>query len=139
MIGLGLGLGLTGQNGPSGPSYGPELISNGDFSAGGTGWPANAGWTFSGGTANCDGSGGANCFQFGVLPTGQLCRITIDVARTSGTVQIAFGSVLVATINASGSYAFTGTPDSDDTLAIKSKADDGFLGSVDNVSVKRVL
>lgn len=45
-MGLRLGLGL-GSKGPSGPSYGPELITNGNFGTDTTGWTSAGSATLS--------------------------------------------------------------------------------------------
>jgi len=72
-----------------GLALGPEVITNGDFSAGATGWTLGTGWTISGGVATHTGTASGNLAQ-SPLVAGRAYRITMNV--TNGTVNVYAGS-----------------------------------------------
>jgi hypothetical protein len=49
--------------GPTNPTLGAELVTNGDFSQGSTGWTLEAGWTISGGAASSTVAGSKTIYQ----------------------------------------------------------------------------
>lgn len=138
MKGLGLRLGLSSR-GPSGPSYGPELITNGDFSAGGTGWITGGGWTISGGQA-VGATATDQVAQIPVFTVGQTYRVTFDYTMSSGSgLRIDDGVTNHPTgaLAASGSVVLEFVADGVD---FRLEADNAaFTGTVDNISAKRVL
>ena len=118
---------------------GPELIVNGDFATD-SNWSKGSGWTISDGKANQDGSNGI-LRQFSVLPTNTKAKVTFDLSNYSGSgglqVKIA-PNIYAVTLTGNGSYTvFTdGTNSVNGDLQIISN--NGFTGSIDNVSVKQV-
>ena len=117
------------------PTEGAEEVTNGDFATD-SDWSKGTGWTISGGTANCDGTGGNAIYQdvSGVQNTRYAITLTIS-GYTSGTLQIG-GSTNNLEVNSNGTFTHYRTWTSDTILYLKSKSGDGFNGSIDNVSVK---
>jgi hypothetical protein len=118
---------------------GSELITNGDFATD-SDWIKGTGWTISGGTANQDGSNGI-LRQNSVISINTKVKVTFDLTNYGGS-----GSLFVKfapnqypiTLNGNGSYTvFTdGTNSTNGDFQIIT--DNGFVGSIDNVSVKEV-
>ncbi len=110
---------------------GPELVTNGDFSQGSTGWTQTpAVGSFEGGVFSTAGAN-TTLAQNSILSSGRTYRLSFDiVSRASGTLFSAFGahtsigalSGLFMASSANLSFAFTGVP----------------VLSVDNVSVREV-
>ena len=119
-------------------SFGEELVTNGNFATD-SDWSKGTGWTISGGSANCDGTGGSSIYQdiSGVLNTTYIITLTIS-GYTSGTLQIG-GSTNNLEVNSNGTFTHYRTWTSDTILYLKSKSGDGFNGSIDNVSVKEQI
>jgi hypothetical protein len=71
---------------------GPELVTNGDFSGGSTGWTVNAGWSITGGAA-VGAATSASLFGGGFTPVaGRTYRVDFDaVSYTSGTLFVTVG------------------------------------------------
>jgi len=117
------------------PTEGSEEVVNGDFATD-SDWTKGTGWTISGGTANCDGTGGGSIYQdiSGVENTRYAITLTIS-GYTSGTLQIG-GSTNNLEVDEDGTFTHYRTWTSDSILYLKSKSGDGFNGSIDNVSVK---
>jgi hypothetical protein len=114
-----------------------ELLTNGDFSDGDTGWTVPSGWTISGGVASCDGTNTVQLTQAYTPTVGQLYLVTFDVtAWTSGNIRPivgAYGDTIV--ISDVGSYSVLMAALSGSFIGLRSSA---FNGSVDNVSIKEV-
>lgn len=73
-------------------TLGSELVTNGDFSGGSTGWTANAGWTISGGQAASSATS-TSLFNGFTSVSGQVYRVAFDVVSyTSGTLSITVGA-----------------------------------------------
>ena len=121
-------------------TFGSELVTNGGFDVD-SDWIKGTGWTISGGTANQDGSNGI-LRQNSVISTNTKVKVTFDLTNYGGS-----GSLFVKfapnqypiTLNGNGSYTvFTdGTNSTNGDLQIIT--DNGFVGSIDNVSVKEVI
>lgn len=118
--------------------FGPERITNGDFSAGSTGWTATAGATISDGKVNCS-SASNFLYQDSALVVGKWYRISFDIVVTSGS-----------RLRLSGASAFDGGEQSwsattgtktaiivatGTTLGIEASLAT-FTGTLDNVSVR---
>ena len=124
---------------------GGELITNGTFATDANWDKSNT--TISGGVAVFATSGSAKYIkQDSVVETGNSYVIKLTVVRTSGTLQILFGTggngvSGVSSITASGTYTFTTTPltstqaSSGRFWAGYTSSGDNFIGTVDNVSV----
>ena len=119
---------------------GPELITNGGFDNSDN-WSLQTGWDISGGKANCDGSQVINSrvFQVDVVEILTKYLVTYDLivtantffmnlADTAGvnrTVSDHYEEVITSGANVGGNCLAVATP--------------GFVGSIDNVSVKEIL
>ena len=119
-------------------SYGSELVTNGDFSNGSTGWLEQGGWTFASGKATNDGTNDWSLQQLNLVTVGKTYRITYDVSDYgSGNISVGFnsggGSTTVA---ANGSYEVIETATQ---TYFKGYPRSSFVGSIDNISVKEVL
>ncbi len=119
---------------------GSELITNGDFATD-SNWTKGTGWTISGGTANQDGSNGI-LRQNSAFSTNTKLKVTFDLTNFGGsgslTLKFAPNSYPI-TLNGNGSYTvFTdGTNSVNGDLQIITN--NGFVGSIDNVSAKEVI
>ena len=121
-------------------TLGSELVTNGDFATD-SDWVEGTGWTISGGTANQDGSNGI-LRQSNVVSTNTKVKITFNLSNYggSGNLSVKFApNQYPITLNGNGSYiVFTdGTNSTNGDLQIITSS--GFVGSIDNVSVKEVI
>ena len=121
-------------------TLGSELVTNGGFDTD-SNWVKGTGWTISGGTANQDGSNGI-LRQTNVVSTNTKVKVTFDLTNYggSGNLQVKFApSIHTITLIGNGSYTvFTdGTNSVNGDLQIITQS--GFVGSIDNVSVKEVI
>jgi len=117
---------------------GAERITNGTFDVDANWTKGNASWTISGGVASNSGANAANApfTQAGIFTAGSTYEISLSITRTAGSLNIWInGTQLVeATISASASkrYIIAATA----TGSMFFEAGIGFIGTVDNVSVK---
>ena len=121
---------------------GPELVTNGDFSQGATGWTLGSGWSVSGGKLI------ATSVAFAVeakqdiatLVAGSRYVVSFDVVVTSGTLKVNLSNYGVSPtellISASGTYTYR--PLQSGTAQITFWASSTFTGSIDNISVKEL-
>lgn len=128
-----------GQGGRVLSGLGDELVTNGDFEDGSTGWNVLSGWEVTGGHVVCDTSGGTGSLsQAAILEVGKTYQITVDVDVQSGTGVKLEGSagVNLASLNVSGAgqrYIFTaGLPD----LVFRRIGDT--VTTLDNISVREI-
>lgn len=72
---------------------GPELVTNGDFSAGSTGWTPGTGWTISGGVASVIAASGTVLRQAKTITAGKAYQIQVDITSyTAGTIYVQFST-----------------------------------------------
>jgi hypothetical protein len=122
---------------------GPELVTNGDFSDGSTGWTLDAAATVSGGTLNISTAISlVVASQSFSLTAGKMYEVRATcTSRTSGAAGIGTktgATVSAFTITAAGdyrAYIFAGT--ANDGIRVFSTGA-GFTGSIDNISVKEL-
>ena len=137
-LGLALNKGLVVSSAPD--PYGPELIINGSFDTDAN-WTKGTGWTISGGAANADALGTANINQSDVMEIGKtyLCTYTVSNYVSGGVVPLFGGQ----TGDDKGTIQSSNGTFTDTRVATNPKfyirANNGFVGSIDNVSVKEVL
>ena len=117
---------------------GSELITNGNFATD-SDWTLGSGWSISNGKASCDGTQTSTSYCRQTLPvtSGDTLRLTIDVIVDSGTFTILDGTsgVIVLSETESGSYSIVfDWSGSNGNLLLR--APNGFIGSIDNISVK---
>jgi hypothetical protein len=120
---------------------GPELVTNGDFSGGTTGWSTGSGWAISGGEAVRTATGIQGGLSQSVIATqGRTYLIQISVVVTTGSiVGIRLGSVSTITpsISSSGVYSYRVACDgTNNTLVVLAQTN--FSGTIDNISVREL-
>lgn len=150
---LSFGLSLT-AGGPSGPSYGPELVSNGDFPTATTGWVATGDAVLSvaaGQLRVTTPGGGPNGGQQDVfgLEIGETYRFQAtmvphegDRARiilTSATTQNLYFAVVGGAVDIEFVAATTGLAVVLSAASAGAWASAGEYASFDNISLKKVL
>ena len=119
---------------------GSELVTNGTFDSGTTGWViGNTSWNASSGVMLNDGSNvgvAANFQQYSVVTSGRTYRVTFDFSRTSGSLNLWLaGSQLVQSgINTSGTKTFTVLASVTGSIFFEAAASS--VVSIDNISVK---
>ena len=120
------------------PEYGSELVTNGDFATD-SDWIKGTGWTISGGTANCDGTQTGNTLLYQNIghSSNTLYRLQFTISNyVSGTIDFALDSPFFGAANSNGTFVFDITPSSVGNFIVR--ADENFVGSIDNVSVKEI-
>ena len=116
---------------------GPELVVNGDFSNGTTGWTLGTGWSISSGAAVGTNATG-NLLQSNVAlsPVGKTYRVTLTISnRTTGSIVPQIGGSTIS-LSAVGTYTFYLRPSLNDHVLYIPGAD--FTGSIDNISVREL-
>ena len=127
------------------PTEGAEQVTNGDFATD-SDWIKGTGWTISGGTANCNNTSGSTQdlkTENRILNLGgKTVKIEFTVSNYSGsasmivTLQGTGGNDFTG-INANGTYtAYASVQLSENSIDLLFKASNGWIGSIDNVSVK---
>jgi hypothetical protein len=121
---------------------GPELVTNGDFSGGTTGWSAQAGWTIGSGVASVNSSvaGGTYLRTSGFAAvTGAYYRVTFTVTSfTSGSIAAAAGTGVSTSIaTAIGTYSFLVQAAGAGGVGVFA-AGTTTIATIDNISVKEL-
>ena len=115
------------------PIEGAELITNGDFATD-SDWTKTAGWTISGGSANCVSGTGKTISQSNKLIIGRQYKMTVTVTNYSSGYIGSFGDDFGGAVaEANGIYEVIGTA-TQTTFGFVAQG--SFTGSIDNVSVK---
>jgi hypothetical protein len=122
---------------------GPQLVTNGDFSNGSTGWTLGSGWSVAGGAASFSSPSGAELTQAGYsLPQGRMVEISFDIAGTcSMIVQLIGGGGADPSgiINfASGARHTVRLTASINRTTVSFSALGGTNFSIDNISVREL-
>ena len=117
---------------------GGEEIVNGDFATD-SNWTKGTGWSISGGTANCIGGAGSLNLTQVALEIGKTYTVTYTVSNYSaGTIHPIMGGWTHGTYQSSnGTYTeviSNNHASANTTFYMQGKS--GFVGSIDNVSVK---
>lgn len=119
-----------------------ERVTNGDFATS-SDWTLGAGWSIGSGVASCDGTQTARSSAYQTaLTVGVLSRFEFTISGyVAGAVRLRNGigdtEVYITDKSANGTYVATATPAGGTTLVIDADAD--FVGSIDNVSVTKVI
>lgn len=114
---------------------GAELVTNGDFSNGSTGWFVRPLWAVSGGSATATGS--SDSFQQVATPytAGKWYRVEFDWTHTGGTLFVRLGTGPAATFTTSGRKVVY-------LLAVNTAGIEFYggaaSGTLDNISVKEL-
>jgi hypothetical protein len=115
-----------------------QLVTNGDFSNGATGWTLGAGWTVTGGEAVFSTTGVAASITQGATVAGRTYVVTYTVtARSAGTVAPIIGGTIGTQRSAPGTY--TEYLVALNTTGYGLRGSPAFVGAADNVSVREVL
>lgn len=123
---------------------GPELVTNGDFSAGSTGWSLGAGWSISGGVASATSSSSGLLATPAPLTVGKVYRVTFSIVSetTAGagvSVYVGGGSGTVGKARMGvGTYTETLMCTTSTGLAFYGRGTGTWAGSIDNISVKEI-
>jgi hypothetical protein len=120
--------------------YGPDIVTNGDFSGGSTGWTLGTGWSVGSGVATKTAGVAAALSQNLGLVQNRFYSITLTVTATAGNLIIRLGAstpnlVFIST-NGTFTYRFA-VPGSDGAMYLV--GDSSFAGTVDNVIVRELL
>lgn len=122
---------------------GPELVTNGDFANGSNGWSLTAAATVSGGSLSLNGSGSdALATQSSQCFSGASYQVSYQVTSfTSGNVSVNFGGQASTPVNAVGNYSQVLSPTTSNStgVVVQARFGIGFVGTVDNISVREVL
>jgi hypothetical protein len=129
--------------GPTNPTLGPELVTNGDFSSA-TGWTAQSGWTIGSGvlTGNVASAAFASTFRSVSLTVGRTYSVTFTITGyTSGEVRAILGGtteVFGSARTSTGTFTqlLTAVAGSN-SIAIQA-GNPGFVGTIDNISVREL-
>ena len=120
---------------------GSELITNGDFSNGSTGWNTIGGGITITDKANFNTVDNESLAQDGVLTNGKTYKVVFDILSVdSGNISV-WASVngYIQTFTTTGTkevyFTYEGT---DGQIRFRGTFGTGFVGSIDNVSVKQV-
>ena len=120
---------------------GEELVVNGDFATD-SDWVKQSSWSIANGSANCDGSGGYRSISQSALinQVGKTYKISYEVSNyVSGEVRFILGGLnLGQIVSANGVYTETiqaVNPSTNSYIYIETRGS-GFVGSIDNISVK---
>jgi hypothetical protein len=124
---------------------GSELVTNGDFSGGSTGWTKGADWTIASGTATLNTiTINQTLYQtFSGIAVGKVYSVSLTVtSMTSGALQVGIGTVTVGdckTITAAGTYQFVLRCGAlADFFRIVNLNNATTVATVDNISVKEI-
>ena len=118
---------------------GSEEVINGEFATD-SDWDKGTGWTISGGKANKTSGVVSYVQQNLVLTANKTYKVVFEVSNyTGGNVKFGFttttGSPFGTPRTANGTYTEFFTHDSN-TIVLRFRASDDFVGSIDNVSIK---
>jgi len=116
---------------------GAEMIRNGSF-ANTSEWTLGTGWSISGGMANCDGSqtGSSDIYQENYMSVGLTYQFTYTLDLIAGSIQSWSGDMFAKRAK-SGTHTIMFKVTSASLITITADAD--FIGTISNVSLKRIL
>ena len=122
---------------------GSELVVNGDFATD-SNWIKQNGWSIASGSANCnDSTGYRSISQSSLVNTvGKTYKVTYEVSNyVSGAVRCILGGFALGQVTSSNGIVtetITTSNASSNTFVYLETRGSGFIGSIDNVSVKEV-
>jgi hypothetical protein len=139
-LGQPVGLALDKSRGAL-ANIGAELITNGDFSSGTTGWSFGPGWSVVSGAAAYGGASGTQAIQQSCLTLGRFYQLRFTVTAVAGSAVA--NSIYIGDTNlvfngtlALGTYTFYGVATGGTGVFIYGR--NGQTISIDNVSVREV-
>jgi hypothetical protein len=117
--------------------YGPELVSNGGFDSD-SDWTKGTGWTISGGKLNSTATSGTNASQ-NILTSGKSYQVTYEITDyVSGQVRVNAGWSGYGTYRSSEGVFTEVLECSGNTFIEVTAHSSGFVGSIDNISVREI-
>jgi hypothetical protein len=121
---------------------GSELVANGDFSNGSTGWTLQSGWSIGSGVASVNSSvaGTTGLIRTGMtVVSGKTYAVTYTILSVSGTgIRASLGGFVEATFRTTpGTYTIYVTTTTTTGLSITAGSTNT-VGSIDNISVKEL-
>jgi hypothetical protein len=128
---------------PAAATLGAELVTNGDFASGTTGWTDITGsWAVTGG-ALAGTSISASAFgpySNGVATANRIYLATFTITVTSGSVLVRVGNTESSAYSTGGTYSqyFVATSSAAAIFQVRAGGS-GFTGTIDNVSVREVI
>ena len=125
-----------------GATLGSELVSNGDFSGGSTGWTLQTGWSIANGVASVNSAAGGttNIISTGMTVTvGKIYRVTYTIVSVSGSgIRATLGGFAETNYRAiAGTYTIFVTATTTAGLSITASSTNT-VATVDNISVREV-
>ena len=122
---------------------GSNVVTNGDFSNGSTGWTVPANWTIGSGVATSLGTGGAYLNTGQITVSGKTYQIEFDIVSET----VATGGVSVGVGVSSAGPVFTGvghkkhiiTATANSYVFVGCRGAGTWQGSIDNISVRELL
>lgn len=133
---------VPNQN-PAAATLGAELVTNGDFASGTTGWTDITGsWAVTGG-ALAGTSISASAFgpySNGVATANRIYLATFTITVTSGSVLVRVGNTESSAYSTGGTYSqyFVATSSAAAIFQVRAGGS-GFTGTIDNISVREVV
>ena len=119
-------------------ALGSELVTNGSFDDGSTGWTLQSGWTIANGKANSVASTGA-IYQSSTYDSSKKYKVTYTISDyVGGALRISWGNAAGTTNSGNGTFTDIISPTIGANI-IYMAAVGFFSGSIDNVSVKEYL
>lgn len=116
-------------------TVGSERVTNGDFSAGSTGWSVGGGWSIGAGVATATAASGS-LLALGTGSTNKTNRVEFDIPTyTSGTLYVRVGAGTPVTFTSAGHKTVHLVSASAASVEFYGGA---FTGSIDNISVKEL-
>jgi len=121
---------------------GSEEVTDGDMDVGGS-WTLDSGWSIGSSVATCDGTENAKCYQqISGYEAQKYYLVSVEVtAYTSGDLNVYFTGGVNQQLNISGTGTYNHVFNDGNVQAwlnIRSQSGDGFVGSIDNISVKEI-
>jgi hypothetical protein len=117
---------------------GPELVTNGDFEDGATGWTIGAGWSVTGGKLSANATTGQSVFQ-PIVEFAKRYTFSFTVESISGTLLVGPGTSRVS-VTQPGQYQFTISNAINDGIVSRFNLTAGgaLVATIDNISVREL-
>ena len=115
---------------------GPELVTNGDFSNGSTGWALGTGWNVTTGSATFTGGNAGRLQQNNILTIGRMYRIQFNTTITSQYVGLLSDSLVPQTLIGQSGYKVLYLTATSPTFSIYAGVNANAL--MDNISVREI-
>jgi len=115
----------------------PELVTNGSFDSA-TSWTTEPGWTISGGVATLDGTIGANLIQSGTFIAANSWNLITFDCSGNGSLSLRMSPTPLNTNNLGVLSSFSALIYNSGPARGLTIQSGGFVGTIDNVSIKEI-